>query len=90
MITFNSIPLASVAPVRVDDIAVSSVRLTVQARQRSVRFGADYVRTTVCIFFIANESLSVLENFGLMGLPYPQFLKNMLDALKENSSSREK
>ena len=52
--------------------------------------GADYVRTTVCIFFIANESLSVLENFGLMGLPYPQFLKNMLDALKEKSSKREK
>lgn len=46
MITFNGIPLASVAPVRVDDIAVSSVRLTVQARQRPVRFGADYVRTT--------------------------------------------
>ena len=48
------------------------------------------MRTTVCIFFIANESLSVLENFGLMGLPYPQFLKNMLDALKEKSSKQEK
>lgn len=47
--------------------------------------GADFARTAVCCFFIANEGLSILENLGLMGVPYPAFLKNMLQALKEKS-----
>ncbi|MEG2421678.1 MAG: phage holin family protein, partial [Oscillospiraceae bacterium] len=31
--------------------------------------GAQYVRTAVCLFFIGNEGLSLLENIGLMGVP---------------------
>lgn len=45
--------------------------------------GAAFIRTAVCFFFIANEGLSILENLGLMGVPYPAFLKNMLEALRE-------
>lgn len=51
--------------------------------------GAAYVRTAVCFFFVANEALSILENLGLMGVPYPAFLKNMLQALKEKSDGGE-
>ncbi len=51
--------------------------------------GAAYVRTAVCFFFIANEALSILENVGLMGVPYPAFLRNMLQALKDKSDSGE-
>lgn len=45
--------------------------------------GHSFVRPAVCMFFIANEGLSILENIGLMGVPYPAFLKNMLEALKK-------
>lgn len=45
--------------------------------------GTGYVRTAVCLFFAGNEGLSLLENVGLMGLPYPPFLKNALEALRE-------
>lgn len=45
--------------------------------------GQSYVRSAVIIFFIGNEGLSVLENVGLMGVPYPQFLRNMLQALHD-------
>lgn len=45
--------------------------------------GADYIRTMVVVFFVGNEGLSLLENVGLMGVPYPAFLKKMLDALRE-------
>ena len=31
--------------------------------------GTDYLRDAVCIGFIANEALSIIENAGLMGLP---------------------
>ena len=45
----------------------------------------DYVRTAVILFFIANEGLSVLENTALMGVPYPVFIKAMLEALRDKN-----
>lgn len=48
--------------------------------------GIGYVRTAVCLFFAGNEGLSLLENIGLMGVPYPKFLKNALEALKEKGN----
>lgn len=49
--------------------------------------GADYIRTAVTLFFIANEALSVIENIGLMGVPYPAFLKSALEAIKDKNSN---
>lgn len=49
--------------------------------------GAGFVRTAVCLFFSANEGLSVLENLGLMGVPYPRFLREMLEALRDKNDS---
>lgn len=52
--------------------------------------GAAYVRTAVILFFVGNEGLSLLENLGLMGVPYPDFLRRMLEALKEDGDKGEK
>ena len=46
-----------------------------------------YIRTTLILFFVGNEGISLLENVGLMGVPYPAFLRNLLDALKEKGNS---
>lgn len=51
--------------------------------------GVDYVRTAVVLFFIGNEGLSLLENIGLMGVPFPAFLKDALEALKEKGDGGE-
>ena len=51
--------------------------------------GSDFVRDTVCLFFIANEGLSILENTAIMGVPYPAFIKNMLDAMREAADKAE-
>jgi phage-related holin len=37
--------------------------------------------TAVIMFFIANESLSALENMGRMGVPLPEPLKAALEKL---------
>lgn len=47
--------------------------------------GNDFVRTAVCLFFIANEGLSILENTAVMGVPYPAFVKNMLEILRSTA-----
>ena len=52
--------------------------------------GSAYVRTAVLLFFVGNEGLSLLENLGLMGVPYPAFLQRMLEALKEDGDKGEK
>lgn len=49
--------------------------------------GDSFVRTTVCMFFISNEGISVLENAGLMGIPFPESLKNMFQILKEKGNN---
>ncbi len=44
MIVFNGVALEQVAPVKIVDIRVSPIAMTVAARQRPVRWGADFVR----------------------------------------------
>ena len=44
MIIFNGVGLETVAPVKIEDILVSPVELSVTARDRPVRAGADFVR----------------------------------------------
>lgn len=51
--------------------------------------GSGFIRAGVCLFFTANEGLSVLENLGLMGVPYPRFLRDMLEALRRKSDEGE-
>lgn len=47
--------------------------------------GAAYLRTAVCLFFIANEGLSILENTALIGVPWPPAIQNALEVLKDQS-----
>lgn len=51
--------------------------------------GASYIRTAIVIFFVGNEGISLLENVGLMGVPYPSFLKKALEALHDQGDQGE-
>lgn len=42
-----------------------------------------YVRSTVTAYYIANETLSILENIALCGIPLPKVLYSALDVLKK-------
>lgn len=55
------------------------------AARLDLLLGTDYVRDAVCIGFIANELLSIVENAGLMGLPMPDGITKMIDVLKKES-----
>lgn len=39
------------------------------------------MRTATILFFCANDGMSILENIGIMGVPYPPALKNMFEEL---------
>lgn len=55
-----------------------------------VAIGTTYIKDAVCIAFIANETLSIVENAGLMGLPIPAVITNAIDILKKKSTGNEK
>ena len=50
--------------------------------------GTDYLRDAVCIAFIANEALSIVENAGLMGVPLPEMLRNAIDILGKSAEKK--
>ncbi len=45
--------------------------------------GASVCRSAVIGFYLANEGLSILENAGKLGVPFPTKLKDALEQLKK-------
>lgn len=60
------------------------------AAQLDFALHTHFVRDVVILYFVANEGISILENVGNMGVPYPPFLKKALDELKKKSDEGEK
>ena len=42
-----------------------------------------YIRTAIIWFYIGREGLSIVENYGKLGLPLPGFVAALLEQLKE-------
>lgn len=45
--------------------------------------GTNFVRDAVIIAYIVNETISIVENAGLMGLPVPAVITRAIDVLKK-------
>ena len=41
-------------------------------------------QTATVFYYIANEGLSVLENADLIGVPFPTFIRERLESMREN------
>ncbi|MCR5703297.1 MAG: phage holin family protein [Eubacterium sp.] len=54
-----------------------------------VEIGTHYIKDAVCIGFMANELISIVENGMLMGLPIPTAITNCIDILKDKADMRE-
>ena len=48
--------------------------------------GYAFVKDAICIFYICNELLSIVENAGLMGIPIPPAIKKAIDLLQNKES----
>ena len=47
------------------------------------------IRNLVVYFFVANEGISIIENWGAMGLPLPAKILEVLEQLKHESGGNE-
>ncbi len=55
-----------------------------------VVMGSNFIRDAVVIAFIANETISIIENAGLMGVPIPAVITKAIEILKKKAESEEK
>lgn len=46
-------------------------------------------RSMACLFYIANEGLSILENSALAGVPWPEKLKSALEQMKDKGAEKD-
>ena len=47
--------------------------------------GSDFIRDAAVIAFAANETISIIENLALMGVPVPKVLTEAIEVLKKKS-----
>ena len=57
------------------------------AHRLDLVIGANYIRDAVTIGFIANETISIVENAGLMGVPLPGVIQQAIDILTKKAES---
>lgn len=54
-----------------------------------VVIGSNFIRDAVVIAFTANETISIIENAGLMGIPIPAVIMRAIEILKNKAESEE-
>lgn len=64
-----------------------SLLIVLVAYQLDVVMGSTFIRDAVIIAFIANETISIIENAGLMGIPVPAVIIKAIDVLKSKAES---
>lgn len=52
--------------------------------------GSNFIRDATVIAFIANETISIIENAGLMGVSIPSVITKAIEVLKKKSEREDK
>ena len=52
--------------------------------------GSSFIRDATVIAFVCNETISIIENAGLMGVPIPAALTKAVDVLRQRAEKAEK
>lgn len=58
------------------------------AHRADLAFDLNWVMTGVLYFWLANEMTSIIENFGRIGIPFPEPLKRLITVLKNKESEQ--
>ena len=53
-----------------------------------ILLGTAYIKDAMVIAFCVNELLSIIENWGLMGLPMPKVMSDAVELLKAKSEEK--
>ena len=59
--------------------------MVVVAVRMDILIGTTYIRDATCIGFCLNELLSIIENTGAMGIPYPPAIQKAIEVLQKRT-----
>lgn len=59
------------------------------AHRADIALGLDILMYGTLYAFLANELISIVENYGRLGLPLPDQFKKMIDILKNRGGSKD-
>lgn len=59
------------------------------AYRLDLTIGTNYIKDCLVIAFIANETISLIENAGLMGVPLPAVITKAVDILQKKTEAEE-
>lgn len=66
-----------------------SLLIVLVACRLDLVMGSNFIRDAVVIAFIANETISIIENAGLMGVPVPAVIVKAIEVLKRKAESED-
>ena len=58
------------------------------ANRLDMQMGTTFIKDAVCVAFITNELLSLIENAGLMGIPIPKVITKAIAVLNGNKDEK--
>ena len=64
--------------------------IVIIAHRLDLMLGTTVIRDAVVIAFVANETISIVENAGLMGVPIPAAITKAIDVLNAKANNEEK
>lgn len=64
-----------------------SLLIVLIGHRLDLAIGVAYIREAIIIGFIANETISIVENAGLMGLPLPTVITKAIDVLTQKADA---
>lgn len=67
----------------------TTLLLVLVACRLDLVLGISFVRDCVIIAFITNETISITENIGLMGVPLPKVIEKAITLLNQKGESNE-
>lgn len=59
------------------------------AARLDIMIGSNFIKDGVVIAFVANETISIIENAGIMGVPIPSVITNAIDILQRKSEKKD-
>ena len=62
--------------------------LVLVACRLDILVGTTYIRDAVVIALCVNETISILENVGLMGAPIPKVIRKAIDVLQQDENNQ--
>ncbi|OAB34211.1 holin [Paenibacillus glacialis] len=60
--------------------------VVILAHRLDVLFGSDVIMIGAIYFYLANELISITENYGRLGLPLPKQIKDVIAILKKRGA----